>query len=252
MKYALTENGNVKVKDGKIILIGDDGKEFDFDAISARDTIGNLHKEAAEHRKKASERSKALEAFGDIDPVAAKEALATVASMSDSHKMEVDKLKATLNQTWQEKLEAAQKESGELTKKLYNATVTAKFATSEAVKQTVLTPDIAAKVFGDHFAIDGTAKDSAGNTIYSRERPGEPASFDEALLAIISQYPGKDHILRGSGADGTGGSGGNRNSSNTLAKFYDKKSGEYSLTEQSKIANTNPTLHQQLSSTFKS
>lgn len=43
-----------------------------------------------------------------------------------------------------------------------------------------------------------------GNPIYSRKNPGELADFDEALEIIISQYPHKDSILRGSGASGAG------------------------------------------------
>ncbi len=251
MEYVLDENGNIKVKDGKPLVKGDDGKEFAIDAIGAQKTITGLHSEAAEHRKKASEYKKIVEAFEGIDASKAKEAIATVASLGDNHKVEVETLKTALNKTWQEKLETTEKTMKELQDKLYKATVTTKFATSEVVKKTILTPDIAAKFFGDHFELDGTAKDSAGNVIYSKERPGEAASFDEALDIIINMYPGKDAILRGSGTNGSSGYNAGHGSNNTASAFYDKKSPQYSRTEQARIANTNPELHKSLSAQYQ-
>jgi len=248
-EYVLTADGNIKCQDGKPVVKGDDGKEFTIDAIGAQKTITALHAESAEHRKKASERGKLLETFGDLDPVKAREALATVASLSTDHKLEIETLKTSLNQTWQQKLETEQLEKKALADKLYHATVIKNFATSDVVKKTTLTPDIAAKFFGEHFNLDGTAKDSKGNLIFSREKPGEPAGFDEALEFLIELYPHKNDILRGSGADGSGGHHGGT-STNPNAKFYDKKSGSFSLSEQSRIANTNPDLHKQLKTVY--
>lgn len=247
MKYALDENGNVKLKDGKIVLLDDDGKEVAFDALVANNTISNLHKEAAEHRKKSSERGKIIDKLGDIDIDAAKEALQTVQSMSQEHKLQVEQLKENLNKTWQDKYQQKEEEAKSLSQKLYDATVTAKFATSEAVKKTILTPDIAAKVFGSHFKEDGTAVDFNGNTIYSMEKPGEAAQFDEALNVILNNYPNKNAILRGSGANGSGShNSGPGNENAVIAKYYDKNSPSFNRTEQAKIARTNPELHKRL------
>ncbi len=250
MEYVLDANGNIVVKDGKPLVKGDDGKEFTIDAIGAQKTITQLHAESAEHRKKAAEYKKVAEAFEGVDPEAAKTALATVASMGDNHKVEVETLKNSLNKAWQDKYDALQKTNEELQGTLYKATVTAKFATSDVVKKTVLTPDIAATFFGKHFDANGVAKDSAGNTIFSKEKPGEPASFDEALEVLINAYPGKDAILRGSGTNGSSGYNAGPGSNSDVAAFYDKKSPSYSRTEQAKIANANPKLHEQLSSQF--
>jgi hypothetical protein len=250
-KYKLTEDGKIEVKDGHPVLIGDDGKEFTVDAIGAQATITKLHAEAAEHRKKSSERGKQLEAFGDIDPVKAREALTTVANLSADHKLEIENLKAGLNKTWQEKHDAEIARNKVLSDALYKATVTTKFATSEVVKKTILTPDIAAKFFGEHFGPDGTAKDSTGNPIYSKSKPGELADFDEALEVLIENYPNKASILRGSGADGSGAHTGQGGPSHPSAKFYDRKSPEFNISEQAKLANTNPTLHTQLKSVYK-
>jgi len=65
--------------------------------------------------------------------------------------------------------------------------------------------------FGQAFKVeDGkvVAYDPAGNKIFSRSRAGEVADFDEALEALVDQYPYKDQILRGSGASGGGASPG--------------------------------------------
>ena len=46
---------------------------------------------------------------------------------------------------------------------------------------------------------------------YSTVRPGEIADFDEEVCLLVDTYPQKDHILKGTGHNGTGkqpGSGG--------------------------------------------
>ena len=65
--------------------------------------------------------------------------------------------------------------------------------------------------FGESFELDGdqvVAYDTQGNKIFSRSNPGEVANFDEALEILIDSYPYKDHILKGSGASGSGAKGG--------------------------------------------
>jgi hypothetical protein len=252
MNYVLDENGNIKIgPNGQPLVVGDDGKEFEIDAIGAQQTITDLHAESAGHRKKASEAAKKLEAFGDIDPVAARQALDTVASLSNDHKLEIETLKTNMNKTWQEKFDAEVAKNSDLSNQLFDAKVTAKFATSEVVKKTVLTPDIAAKVFGSNFNMDGTAKDAAGNIIYSKSKPGEPAEFDEALTIILDAYPAKDAIMRGSGTGGSGAHQSGDGVQNTdLGRFFDKKSKDYSLTEQGKVAAENPEKYKALKAQY--
>lgn len=205
MEYVLTEAGNIKITDGKPTVKGADGKEFGIDAIGAQDKINNITTESNERRKKLGEATKQLEAFAGIeDPAAAIQALQTVSSLTDDHKLEIEKLKATMNTTWQEKLEAKEGELSNLSGELFKERVGNKFATSEIIKQTTLPPDVAALYFGKHFSSDGTATDSAGNVIYSKENPGEPAGFEESMAQILNAYPHKDSIMRGSGAGGSG------------------------------------------------
>ena len=63
--------------------------------------------------------------------------------------------------------------------------------------------DIIAASFGSHFDIQGgklVALDKHGIKEYSSSRPGEVATFDEALGQLIDRYPNKNMILREPGA----------------------------------------------------
>ena len=54
--------------------------------------------------------------------------------------------------------------------------------------------------FGQSFKIESGALvgyDGQGNKLYSRERPGEVAGFDEALSLLIKQSPHRDQIVKG-------------------------------------------------------
>lgn len=247
MKYLLDEKGNIVIRDGKPVVVDDAGKESTIDAIGNQLIIANLHKESAGHRKDAEKYKVIVDQVGDMDLDAAQAALSTVASMSDQHKLDLDTLKKEMNTTWETKFQKETDRSTKLEGDLFEATVTSQFATSETLKTTVLTPDIAAKFFGGHFQLDGSAKDAAGNTIFSKEKPGEPAKFDEALSIIIDNYPGKASILKGSGASGGGSHLAGKGADYKVASaYYDKKSKQYNLTEQAKIAKTDPELHKQL------
>ncbi len=220
MKYVLDENGNIKIgPNGKPLVKGDDGKEFEIDAIGAQDKINTITAESNERRKKLGDANTALEAFGDLDVVAARKAIEDVAGMSDKGKADLETQRAAINKTWQEKEQGWKDEKGVLTDQLFNANVGNNFATSKVVLTTVLPPDIAKATFGKHFKADGSAVDASGNAIYSREKPGEPAGFDEALTILIDAYPGKKAIMK---ATSTGGSGGEH--SNDGGKVNQEKS----------------------------
>jgi hypothetical protein len=205
MDYVLTENGNIKVTNGQP-TVKDGDKEFGIDAIGAQAKITAITIESNDRRKKLGEATTALDAFKDIkDPVAALDALQKLSSLDSDQAAALDSLKDTINKAWEAKEGEWTAEKQGLTDKLFTANVGSQFATSEVIKKTVLTPDIAAKFFGPHFNPDGTANDAAGNLIYSKSKPGEAADFEEAIQHIINSYPGKEEILRASGADGGAG-----------------------------------------------
>ncbi|MNJ71514.1 hypothetical protein D3C77_680660 [compost metagenome] len=51
--------------------------------------------------------------------------------------------------------------------------------------------------------------DGNGQKLFSRARPGELASADEAIELLVDAYPHKAHILKSSGANGGGAHQGN-------------------------------------------
>ena len=79
-------------------------------------------------------------------------------------------------------------------------------------------PDIAANYFSKNFSVEGEGNNArvigylGGERIFSKEKPGEVAEFEEALGVIIDAYPMKDSIMRSSG--GGAGSSGNMTQAN--------------------------------------
>ena len=216
MDYVLTEDGSIKVTDGKPTVIDGD-KEFAIDAIGAADKITTITAESNDRRKKLGEVTKSLE-----DMATTRDDLQTkVDSIGGDNKVKIDELKDNINKAWEIKQSEWETEKTTLTDNLFNATVGEKFATSEVIKKTVLPPDIAKATFGKFFNNDGTANDEAGNIIYSKSKPGEPASFDEAMEIIIDSYPNKKNILRASGSGGgaPGGGGGGDDTSSSHDKI---------------------------------
>lgn len=77
------------------------------------------------------------------------------------------------------------------------------FESSPVMSRLKLPADIIAASFGSHFDIQGgqlVALDKHGIKEYSSSRPGEVATFDEALGQLIDRYPNKNMILREPGA----------------------------------------------------
>lgn len=100
------------------------------------------------------------------------------------------------------------------------------FARSPFIRDNLAVPgDLVQSKFGSSFKVENgavVAHDAAGAVILSASRPGEPADFEEAIAALVDAYPDKDHILKGSGASGTGArtsAGGGKSSTMTRAEF---------------------------------
>lgn len=208
-----------EVQDGKPVWVETDGKETAFDIEGTRTTIGRLNGEAKSHRERADAAEKAAKAFeGITDPSAAIKALETVANL-DSKKLidagEVEKVKAEISKAFQSQLDEAKGKVQTYEQQLYAEKIGGSFARSSLIAEKLAVPvDMVQATFGAAFKIeDGkvVAFDANGQKIFSRARPGEVADFDEALETLIEAYPHKEHILKGSGANGggAGGSGGN-------------------------------------------
>lgn len=201
-----------EVQDGKPIFIADDGKEIPFDAPGTVNTISRLNAEAKRNRERYETAEEKLEPFKDIeDAEAAKRALRTVQNLSDKKLVdagEVDKVKAEAIKAVEDKYAPVVAELSQLKGELHEEKIGGSFARSPFIKEKIAIPvDMVKARFGNNFEIkDGkiVAYDSAKNPIFSRSKPGEHAEFDEALEILVDQYPEREQILKGTGANGTG------------------------------------------------
>jgi hypothetical protein len=231
MKLKLDENGHVVVSDGKPVYVHEDGKEIAFDAAATVATISRLNGEAKTHRERAEAAEQHAKAFEGIDDAeAARKALEVLKNLDDKKLVdagEVERVKAEAVKAYEsrlteqskryaEELQGMQKERDALQGTLYEERIGGAFNSSKLIAEKLTIPgDIAKAAFGSAFKIeDGktVAYDASGNKIFSRERPGEIAGFDEALATLIEAYPHRDQILRGSGASGSGAQGGGNGS----------------------------------------
>lgn len=211
MKLKLDENGNALLTDGKPTYVGEDGKEFVFDAPQMYGKITDLTKEAAEHRKAKEAAEKALKSFEGLDPEEAKKALDTLSNL-DAKKLvdagEIEKVKGEISKAFEAQLSEAKDRASKLEQELYSEKIGGSFTRSKLISEKFAIPaDLVQARFGQAFKVeDGkiVAYDASGNKIYSRNRPGELADFDEALEVLVDQYPYKDQILKSSGASGGG------------------------------------------------
>lgn len=212
MKLKLDEQGHAVLQDGNPIYVHDDGKEIPFDAAQAFQKIKDLGKENKDWRLKFEQADKALKAFEGIeDPEVARKAVETVKNL-DQKKLidagEVEKLKAEVQKAMAAKLEEKDKELAAKDAVLQRELIGGRFARSSYIKEKLIIPtDMVEAKFGNHFKIvDGKvlAYDAQGNQVYSKEKPGEAAEFDEAIAFLVETYPNRDSILKGSSAAGSG------------------------------------------------
>lgn len=196
----------------KPIYLHSDGKEVAFDAPGTVAKIGQLNGEARDHRVRAETAEGKLKAFDGIeDPAAARSALATVKNLKDGDLIaagKVDEIKAAAITAVEEKYKPFVTKAENLERELYGEKIGGAFARSKFISEKAAIPaDIVQARFGQNFKIeDGkvVAYDPSGNKIFSRANPGELADFEEGLETLISAYPYKDQILKGTGGSGGG------------------------------------------------
>lgn len=226
--------------DGRIIYVDSDGKELGLNPPAMYSKISDLGKENQKHRLKADELKQKLEQFNGIEDLTkwkekADEALKTVENFNDKEWLKadkVDKLKADITSAYEEKIKQLseiysgketelQTKIDEKSNQIRKLLISKYFAMSQYFSgggdksKTILPSNIAEDHFGKHFKIengpDGLPVVRAfyqnGEPVLSRQNPGEPAEFEEAIGLIIDKYPGKESILR-SGSQGSGSTGG--------------------------------------------
>ena len=214
LEYVKTDDGGLKLGEGGNPLVTDGQNEpFELDALHLYNKVPELNKESEKHRKKAKEYQEQMEKLqsqyeGIDDPEKAREALKTVQNLKDKDlvdSQEVETLKKSISESYEKKIQEKDQELQSKDSHIYKLLVSNQFANSKTVNEkTILPPDMAEAYFGKHFAIeDGQVVGYIGDDkIYSREKPGELAPFEEALQTIIDQYPMKDRILKGPASGG--------------------------------------------------
>ena len=240
LKIDSESNAPIIDEEGKVVYIDPEGKEIWLNPPALYDKVYNLGKENQKHRLKNKELKDRFKLFDEIDDISewkskADEALKTVENFNDKEWLKadkVDKLKADISSAYEEKIkqlgEIYTGKESELKKQVESKDdqirrllISKHFAVSKFFSgggeksKTILPSDIAEHHFGKNFKIedgpDGLpivrAFYSTGEPVLSRQNPGEPADFDEAMGLIIDKYPGKESILR-AGTKGSGSTGG--------------------------------------------
>lgn len=211
MKLKLDEAGNAVLNDGKPVYVGEDGKEVAYDPPAMHVTIGRLNRESQGHREAKEALEAQVKAFEGLDPAGARKALETIKNLDDKKLVDagkVEEIKAATIKAMEEKYGPITSERDQLKQELYAEKIGGNFSRSKFISEKlVIPPDMVQASFGRHFELkDGKvmAKDASGNMIYSDANPGNAADFDEALEKLVSMYPNRDRILKGSGHSGSG------------------------------------------------
>ena len=174
MKYVLNEDGSIKAgKNGHPLMVGDDGKEFEFNAINSKNKIGELGLDLKKAKTERNELRASYEPFKDMDAEKATEALQIVETIEDDKKVEIENVKKTLNEAWKEKEKGWETEKQTLNDNLFEANVTGKIGISPVIEKTVLPKQIFIDTFRNQFQNDGSAKGWDGKEILSKKDPSK-------------------------------------------------------------------------------
>ncbi|MBF0102272.1 MAG: hypothetical protein HQK77_15330 [Desulfobacterales bacterium] len=239
LKYKMNEEGNaVHVNDKGFPIIIDEsknGEEIGIDAIHLFTKMPQIRNEAKEYREsrdKANTYLEKLTAKG-IDPEkledwleSAMKALELTKNIEDKKLIEAGEVESIKQQATEnlnskiKELETSYKDSisklnEKISKKdnvIFKLLISDKFSSSQFVKEKLnRTPKEAGRYFATNFKVEydgdtpvvvGYFED--GRKIYSKERAGELADFDEALELLLERDDNKNSMLRGSAASGTG------------------------------------------------
>lgn len=187
--------------------------------FKTHDEINGLTSALNKERDNRSKLEKTLKKFEGIENVEdALKAMDTVKNL-DAKKLidagEVEKVKAEVAKAMQSKIDELQRHADDLKDQvkqkeniLHQELIGGRFARSKFINEKLtIPPDMVQFRFGNQFQVkDGKviAFDQHGNELYSKNKPGELAEFDEALELIVSSYQNKDSILKGNNATGPG------------------------------------------------
>jgi len=241
-KIKTGEDGAPAIDGTKVVFIAPDGKDLPLDPPAMYTKIAELNSENKKRREAAEGLQATVDLFEGIEDIPAwkkqaDEAIETVTNFNDKDWMKaekVEKLKADMKDSYNEKVEAqkasfnsalADKDAviGKKDAQIHKLLVSNNFAIHPLFggpkPKTKLTPELAEAYFSKNFKLEENDKTGELNLvayhdpgsfdqpIYSRERPGEVATFSEAMDQLWDAYPGKDALTAASGS-GSGSGGG--------------------------------------------
>jgi hypothetical protein len=206
------------VRDGMPLYEDDKGAEIAFDAPHAVATIKRVSDERETMKTRAETAELAAKAFVGVDIEKAKKAMETVANL-DAKKLvdagEVQRVRDEAQATMKEQLATAtaehQQKEADLTKRLHETMLASAFGNSKHLAEKGGQPiALVRSYFGPHFTVqdDKVVTLIDGKPLMSKEKPGETASFDEAIAYRIAADPHKDHWYKTNGATGAGSQSG--------------------------------------------
>lgn len=212
-----------KDANGNPIYVDSNGKEMSMQS----NTIARLNDESKQHRTAKEEAEQRLQAFGDLDPAKAREAVEKLSKL-DLSKMvdngELDRVKSEITSQFTEQLTAKDNALKEVVQRADNLTMQLAFAGSEFINKRIAVPrDMFEASFRNNFKIeDGNIVPYGrdGNKLMSPKNFGEVATVDEAFELLVNQHPNKDAILKADDHNGSGGDGGggNRGGKRTMTR----------------------------------
>jgi hypothetical protein len=192
------------------------------------DAEAKLLKEVMEKKAEAKRLKDALAAFGDLDPVRAKELLDGEVKREAARKKaelttleqkgEFERVKTMMAEEHKKMLDAAtnaaKSTADALTaalSKIDDLTVGAAFSASNFVKdELVLTAAKARALYGSHFALEDGVSVAYDKPAGAKERTklvdasGEPLDFDAALAKIVESDPDRDTLKKSKLVPGAG------------------------------------------------
>lgn len=228
-QYVFNEDGSIKTDNGHPLIRNDKGEEFPVNALDTTKRILSLTTENREYRKKYS-------ALKDNPPSP------DPAPSSGIPEDEFQKMKHSLEVSYQEKVSSLKSENEQLASKYRRVANKQRFMESAYIQNELsVHPEIAFDRFGGAFDENGIARyPGTDEIIYSRTNPGQPADFDEAMAQIIESDRLKDHLIRDKTKSGTGFRPGGSPAAEDGKDFFNPESPKYSLTKQAAYLRENP------------
>lgn len=218
------DDGNlVTDSDGNPIYIGTDGK----DQPLAPGYIHKLNTESVRHRDTARQLQEKLDAFGDLDPKEAKDAIAKMKDVNLDdlvNKGEIDNVRNQLKAQYEADLSERETKLTDAQKRIERLALDNAFNSSQLLKTKIALPeDTVRATFRDRFEYDAekdrvVPKNANGEPLINKN--GDIASVDEALETYINARQDKDMWLKAPDAGGSGnnGDGGGRGGSNRMKR----------------------------------